>query len=81
LHDDLETRAVERAAKLTAEIAMRERLQRELLHISEREQERVGQISMTALSASDRHGACWPGARRKSQITNSIDGGRRVQSR
>ncbi len=42
LHDDLETRAVERAAKLTAEIAMRERLQRELLHISEREQERVG---------------------------------------
>jgi signal transduction histidine kinase len=42
LHDDLETRAVERAAKLTAEIAMRERLQRELLQISEREQERVG---------------------------------------
>jgi signal transduction histidine kinase len=42
LHDDLETRAVERATKLTAEIAMRERLQRELLQISEREQERVG---------------------------------------
>ena len=42
LHDDLESRAVERAAKLTAEIEMRERLQRELLQISEREQERVG---------------------------------------
>ena len=42
LHDDLESRAAERAAKLTAEIAMRERLQRELLQISEREQERVG---------------------------------------
>jgi signal transduction histidine kinase len=42
LHIDLESRAVERAEKLTAEIARRERLQRELLHISEREQERVG---------------------------------------
>ena len=42
LHNDLERRAVERAAKLTHEIAMRERLQRELLQISEREQERVG---------------------------------------
>jgi signal transduction histidine kinase len=42
LHRDLEKRAAERAAKLTTEIAMRERLQRELLQISEREQERVG---------------------------------------
>jgi signal transduction histidine kinase len=42
LHNDLETRAAERAAKLTKEIALRERLQQELLHISEREQERVG---------------------------------------
>src|SRR5882672_9227382 len=42
LHNDLETRAAERAAKLTTEIAMREQLQRELLQISEREQERVG---------------------------------------
>jgi signal transduction histidine kinase len=42
LHDGLESRAAERAAKLTAEIATRERLQRELLQISEREQERVG---------------------------------------
>jgi signal transduction histidine kinase len=42
LHMALEKRAAERATKLTAEIAMRERLQRELLHISEREQERVG---------------------------------------
>jgi len=41
-HTDLEKRAVERAAKLIEEIAMRERLQRELLQISEREQERVG---------------------------------------
>jgi signal transduction histidine kinase len=42
LNADLEKRAAERAAKLTEEIAMRERLQRELLQISEREQERVG---------------------------------------
>jgi len=42
LHRELEKRAADRAAKLTEEIAMRERLQRELLHISEREQERVG---------------------------------------
>ena len=42
LNHDLESRAAERAAKLTTEIAMRERLQRELLQISEREQERVG---------------------------------------
>jgi signal transduction histidine kinase len=42
LHTDLERRATERAVKLTEEIARRERLQRELLHISEREQERVG---------------------------------------
>jgi signal transduction histidine kinase len=42
LHTDLETRAAERAVSLTEEIGRRERLQRELLHISEREQERVG---------------------------------------
>lgn len=42
LHTDLEGRAVERAAKLTEEISLRERLQSELLQISEREQERVG---------------------------------------
>jgi signal transduction histidine kinase len=42
LTTDLERRATERAAKLTEEIRMRERLQRELLQISEREQERVG---------------------------------------
>ena|ERR1051326_6543466 len=42
LHTDLEKRAAERAAKLTEEIARREGLQRELLRISEREQERVG---------------------------------------
>jgi len=41
LHDDLEARAAERATKLTAEIAARERLERELLHVSEREQRRV----------------------------------------
>src|SRR6476646_3069695 len=41
LHTDLESRAAERAVKLTEEIARRERLQRELLRISEREQERV----------------------------------------
>ena len=42
LHYDLEARAEERAAKLTAEIAARERVERELLHISEREQRRLG---------------------------------------
>lgn len=42
LHNSLEERAAERAVKLTAEIAKRERLERELLHISEREQRRVG---------------------------------------
>jgi signal transduction histidine kinase len=42
LLDSLERRAAERAVKLTAEIAKRERLERELLHISEREQRRVG---------------------------------------
>ena len=42
LHNDLEKRAAGRAAKLTKEIALRQSLQQELLHISEREQERVG---------------------------------------
>jgi signal transduction histidine kinase len=42
LHEDLERRAAERAVKLTVEMGRRERLQRELLQISEREQERVG---------------------------------------
>jgi signal transduction histidine kinase len=42
LHYALEARAAERAAKLTAEIAVREELERELLQISEREQRRVG---------------------------------------
>jgi signal transduction histidine kinase len=42
LHRGLEARAEERAVKLTKEIAARERLERELLHISEREQRRVG---------------------------------------
>lgn len=42
LHNELEGRAEERAVQLTAEIAARERLERELLHISEREQRRVG---------------------------------------
>src|SRR6185503_16892799 len=38
----LEARAEERAAKLITEIAARERVERELLHISEREQRRLG---------------------------------------
>jgi signal transduction histidine kinase len=42
LHIDLEKRAAERAANLTAEIAARQRLEHELLQISEREQQRVG---------------------------------------
>ena len=39
---ELEHRAAQRALKLTEEIATRERLQRELLQISEREQARLG---------------------------------------
>ena len=42
LHLGLEARVEERAAQVTAEIAARERLERELLHISDREQRRVG---------------------------------------
>lgn len=43
LQRNLEGRAQERAAVLVEEIAERERLQRELLEISEREQRRIGQ--------------------------------------
>src|SRR5436853_4825704 len=43
LQRNLEVRARERAAVLVEEIAERERLQRELLAISEREQRRIGQ--------------------------------------
>jgi signal transduction histidine kinase len=43
LHQDLENRASERAAKLTEEIATREKLERELLDIIEREHRRLGQ--------------------------------------
>src|SRR4051812_43800849 len=42
LHVALERRAAQRAVKLTEEIGRREQLQRELLRISEREQQRVG---------------------------------------
>ena len=43
LQRELEGRVAERAAALTQEIAERERLQRQLLVISEREQRRIGQ--------------------------------------
>lgn len=43
LQRQLEARVAQRAAALTAEIANRERLQRELLEVSEREQRRFGQ--------------------------------------
>lgn len=43
LQQNLETRAHERAAVLVEEIARRERLQRELLEVSEREHRRIGQ--------------------------------------
>lgn len=43
LQRNLEVRARERAAVLVQEIAERERLQRELLEVSEREQRRIGQ--------------------------------------
>lgn len=43
LQRNLETRVRERAAELTKEITERERLERELLAVSEREQRRIGQ--------------------------------------
>ena len=42
LHDDVDAVAKERSARLVAEIEARERLELELVHISEREQRRVG---------------------------------------
>ena len=43
LHRDLERRVEDRAQALTREIAERERLERDLLEVSEREQRRIGQ--------------------------------------
>jgi signal transduction histidine kinase len=43
LNRDLETRVEQRAAALTREITERERLQQELLRVSEEEQRRIGQ--------------------------------------
>lgn len=42
LHDDVEALAEERSAQLVSQISARERLEQELVHISEREQRRVG---------------------------------------
>ena len=42
IHNDVEALAKERSAQLVAEIEARERLEQELVHISEREQRRVG---------------------------------------
>ena len=42
LHDDVDELAKARSAQLVAEIEARERLEQELVHISEREQRRVG---------------------------------------
>lgn len=42
LHDELETRVKERTLALTNEMAERERLEKELLAVSEREQRRIG---------------------------------------
>ena len=42
IHDDVEALARQRSARLVAEIEARERLEHELVHISEREQRRVG---------------------------------------
>jgi signal transduction histidine kinase len=42
LHDDVDSLAKRRSAQLVSEIEARERLEQELVHISEREQRRVG---------------------------------------
>jgi signal transduction histidine kinase len=42
LHDDVDNLAKQRSAQLVSEIEARERLEQELVHISEREQRRVG---------------------------------------
>jgi signal transduction histidine kinase len=42
LHDDVEALAEKRSAQLVSEIKARERLEQELVHISEREQRSVG---------------------------------------
>jgi len=42
LHDDVEALAEKRSAQLVSEIKARQRLEEELVHISEREQRRVG---------------------------------------
>jgi len=42
MQEDLETKVKERTAELTAEMANRERLERELLAVSEKEQHRIG---------------------------------------
>lgn len=42
LHDDVEDLANKRSAQLVSEIEARERLEQELVHVSEREQRRVG---------------------------------------
>ena len=42
LHDDVEALAEKRSAQLVSEIKARQRLEQELVHISEREQRRVG---------------------------------------
>jgi signal transduction histidine kinase len=42
LHDDVDALAKKRSAQLVSEIEARERLEQELVHISEREQRRVG---------------------------------------
>lgn len=78
LQQSLETRARERALVLVAEIAERERLQAELLEISNREQRRIGQdlhdglcqhLAGTALAAQVLHGKL--AARRSTEASDA----------
>ena len=63
VYGDLEARVKERTQALTQEMAERERIERELLEISEREQRRIGRdLHDSPWPASHRGCAGWPGA-------------------
>ena len=85
LHDELESRVQHRTVALTQEIAERERLEKEILEVSEREQRRIGRdlhdslcqhLTATALAgqvlAEKLHGKGLPEAAHASRIVDLI---------